>query len=175
MTATATRTAKKQLCTCITLNCTFLCRHCTTTTWKFLISRFMADVNKRQRFSFVFLNLDTLLSNSTPEKIANIWQIKNVAKKRWSLKQREFTFWVTFSPPLPSLCYSSLLLIKNCLQSAPMFRNCVVLPFCFIFIHLFWLCEKSVFRCTDLSISMKVSLASLPNTLIQCNEWWRIR
>ena len=39
-TATATRTAKKlqvllakqQLCTCITLFCTFLCRRCTTTT-----------------------------------------------------------------------------------------------------------------------------------------------
>ena len=26
--------------------CTFLCRHCTTTTWKCLISRFVKDVNK---------------------------------------------------------------------------------------------------------------------------------
>ena len=31
------RLAKQQLCTCITLFCTFLCR-CTTTTWNFLIS-----------------------------------------------------------------------------------------------------------------------------------------
>ena len=30
--------AKQQLCTGITLFCTFLCRHCTTTTWKCLIS-----------------------------------------------------------------------------------------------------------------------------------------
>ena len=30
---------KQQLCTCITLFCTFLRRHCTTTTWKYLISR----------------------------------------------------------------------------------------------------------------------------------------
>ena len=30
---------KQQLCTCITLFCTFLCRRCTTTTWNFLISR----------------------------------------------------------------------------------------------------------------------------------------
>ena len=28
--------------------CTFLCRHCTTTTGKCLISRFMEDVNRRQ-------------------------------------------------------------------------------------------------------------------------------
>ena len=32
--------------------CTFLCRHCTTTTWKFLISRFVEDVSTRQRLSF---------------------------------------------------------------------------------------------------------------------------
>ena len=46
--------AKQQLCTCVTLFCTFLCRRCTTTTWKCLISRFVEDVNKRQRLSFFF-------------------------------------------------------------------------------------------------------------------------
>ena len=30
------------------LFCTFLCRHCTTTTGKCLISRFMEDANKRR-------------------------------------------------------------------------------------------------------------------------------
>ena len=30
-------------CACITLFCTFLCRHCTTKTWNFLISRFLVD------------------------------------------------------------------------------------------------------------------------------------
>jgi len=40
------RLAKQQLCTCITLFCTFLWRHCTTTMRKCLISRFMEDVNK---------------------------------------------------------------------------------------------------------------------------------
>ena len=49
------RLAKQQLCTCITLFCTFLCRRCTTTTWDCLISRFMWNVNWR-RFSFFFLN-----------------------------------------------------------------------------------------------------------------------
>ena len=41
--------AKQQLCTCITLFCTFLCRQCTITTWKCLISRFVENVNTRQR------------------------------------------------------------------------------------------------------------------------------
>ena len=31
--------------------CTFLCRHCMTTTWKCLISRFIEEVHKRQRNS----------------------------------------------------------------------------------------------------------------------------
>ena len=46
------RQAKQQLCTCITLFCTFLCRRCTTATWNGLISRFVEDGNKRQQFSF---------------------------------------------------------------------------------------------------------------------------
>ena len=47
----------KQLCTCITLFCTFLCRHFTTTTWKCLISRFVENVNARQQLSFSFSEL----------------------------------------------------------------------------------------------------------------------
>ena len=37
------RLAKQQLCTCITLFFTFLCRHCSTTTWNVLILRFMEE------------------------------------------------------------------------------------------------------------------------------------
>ena len=37
---------RQQLCTCITLFCTFLCLHCTTTTWKCLISRFREEVTR---------------------------------------------------------------------------------------------------------------------------------
>ena len=48
------RLAKQQLFTCITLFCTFLCRHCTTTTWKCVISRFVEDVNTRQQLYFSF-------------------------------------------------------------------------------------------------------------------------
>ena len=42
-----TRQNNNCLCMCITLFCTFFCRHCTTTTWKCLISRFVRDKNKQ--------------------------------------------------------------------------------------------------------------------------------
>ena len=48
---------KQQLFSYITLFCTFLCRHCTTTTWKCLISRFMEDLKTRQRLSLSFPDL----------------------------------------------------------------------------------------------------------------------
>ena len=51
------RLTKQQLCTCITLFCTFLNRHCTTTTWKCLISRFVEDGNTKQPVSFSFPEL----------------------------------------------------------------------------------------------------------------------
>ena len=62
--------------TCITLFCTFLCRRCTTTTWKCLISRFDEDVNRRQQFSFSFPELWYSLLRIQLKKIANIWRIK---------------------------------------------------------------------------------------------------
>ena len=51
------RLAKQQLCTCITLFCTFLCRRCTSTAWKYLNSRFVEDGNTRQQLSFYFPEL----------------------------------------------------------------------------------------------------------------------
>ena len=48
---------KKQLCACVTLFCTFLSRHCTTSTWKWLTSRFVEDGNTRQQLSFSFPEL----------------------------------------------------------------------------------------------------------------------
>ena len=71
------RLAKQQLCKCITLFCTFLCRHSTTTAWKCLISRFVENVNTREHlhFSFPELRYSLLELNSTPPaKIANIWR-----------------------------------------------------------------------------------------------------
>ena len=46
--------AKQQLCTCITLFSTFLYRRCTTTSWNFLISRFVEDVNTTPTIFFSF-------------------------------------------------------------------------------------------------------------------------
>ena len=48
------RLVKQQLCT---LFDTFLCRRCTTTTWKCLNSRFVEDGNTRQRHSSSFPEL----------------------------------------------------------------------------------------------------------------------
>ena len=54
------RLAKRQLCTRITLFCTFLCRRCTTTTWTF---KFCGG--RKQKTTtlalFLFLNFNTVL------------------------------------------------------------------------------------------------------------------
>ena len=47
----------KQLCSCITLFCRFLCRLCTTTTWKCLKWRFVEDGKTQQQISFSFPEL----------------------------------------------------------------------------------------------------------------------
>ena len=87
-TVTATRTAKwkrfgqgkQQLCTCITLFCTFLSCRCTTTTWKCIISRFVEDGNTGQQLSFSFLELWHSPSELNSQKIANIWQTEQDGK-----------------------------------------------------------------------------------------------
>ena len=71
------RLTKQQLCTCITLFCTFLCRRCTTTTWKWLISLFVEDVKTKQRLFSSFPELCSLL-DLPPEKFVNIWRIERV-------------------------------------------------------------------------------------------------
>ena len=49
--------------------CTFLCLRCTTTTWKYLISRFVDDVTQDNDFLFRFLNPDAVFSNSSQERL----------------------------------------------------------------------------------------------------------
>ena len=85
------RQAKEQLCTCITLFFTLLCRHCTTMTWNFLISRFVEDVNTRQRYSFSpsFYELRYNHLESTSKKSPNFDKLNELELERWSLKQRE--------------------------------------------------------------------------------------
>ena len=67
------RLTKQQPCTCITLFPTFLCRHCTSRTWKCIISRFVEDVNTRQQLSELWYNL---LEFNSRKKISNIWRIE---------------------------------------------------------------------------------------------------
>ena len=55
--------------------CTFLCRRCTTMTWKWLISRFVEDGNTRQQLSFSFPELWCSPSEFSSKKIANLWRI----------------------------------------------------------------------------------------------------
>ena len=76
------RLAKQQLCTCITLFCTFPYRHCTTTTWECQISRLLEDMNTRQRLCFSFPEFRYRLNFqiSTSEKIANIFAVERDGK-----------------------------------------------------------------------------------------------
>ena len=68
------RLAKQQMSTCITLLCSFLCRHCTTTTWKCLISRFVENANTIQQVYFSFPELRYILLEFNSRKMANIWR-----------------------------------------------------------------------------------------------------
>ena len=82
------RLAKQQLCTCITLFCTFFCRHCTsTTTWKCVVSRFVEDANTRQRLPFSFPELQYgLLKFNSRENCQHLtnWTRWNKRDKVWS-------------------------------------------------------------------------------------------
>ena len=64
-------------CMCNTLLRTYLCRHCSTTTWKSLMSNFYREYNQvNEEVLFPFLYLNMVLRNSTPGEIACIWQGK---------------------------------------------------------------------------------------------------
>ena len=56
----------------ITLLCTFLCRRCTTTTWKCPISLFVKNVNTRQWLSFYFRELWSSLLEFNCRKIGRV-------------------------------------------------------------------------------------------------------
>ena len=80
------RLEQQQLCACITLFCTFLCRRCTTKTWKCLISRFVDDVNSRRLF-FCFPELWYSLLEFNSRKICQHlmnWTRWNMRDKVWS-------------------------------------------------------------------------------------------
>ena len=97
--------AKQQFCTSIMLFCTFLCHHCMTVTWKYLVSCFMED-NKlaTTNFSFSFLTWVWSPRNQL-QGISPTCDIFTKLEWTWcSLKKREFILKVMFS---------SLVLIKK--------------------------------------------------------------
>ena len=104
--------AKQQLCTCITLFCTFLCRRCTTTTWKCLISRFVEDVETIQRLASSFPELCSLLqfnSRKICQHLTN-WTSWNKRDKVWSSANSLFKW--RFRSRRRSYCWSSLMNLK---------------------------------------------------------------
>ena len=67
-----------------------LCRHGTTTTWKCLISRFVEDVNTRQRLSFSFPELRYSLLEFNCRHFASIWRTERDGIRATSLFKWRF-------------------------------------------------------------------------------------
>ena len=98
----------------ITLFCTFLSLHCTTTMWKCLISHFVKDGNKKTTTFFFFSwTLIQCFRIQLQKKIANIWQAKQDGISAIKFEAAEIHFLVFVSDVLwPSLL---LLLISSLL------------------------------------------------------------
>ena len=82
---------------------TFLCPHCTTMTWKCLISRFTEEVQPTTKFLLYFWTWIWFLGIQLYEGSPTFDKVSTCSiKSRWRLKEREFTFSATFSLPSPS-------------------------------------------------------------------------
>ena len=79
---------QNKLCTCSMLFCTLLYRHCTTTTGKCLISRFMEDVNKR-RAKFLCLSELEYGSWEFGSKRVRL-HLKKISHLSWSNHDRDW-------------------------------------------------------------------------------------
>ena len=104
--------------TCITLVCTFLCRHCTTTTLKCLISCFVKDVKTRERLPFFPWTLIQSFRIQLQEKFSSkrIWTRWNKRDKVWSSATSLFRG--RFRIPCRRFCLSSP--IVSVLRSRPL-------------------------------------------------------
>ena len=134
------RLAKQQLCTCITLFCTFCCRHCTTTTWNCLNSCFVKDRNTRQQLSFSFPELWYSLLEFNSRKICQHlmnWTSWNKCDKVWSsvnsLFKRRF-----HSRPC-RCCLSSLILIAKVIRKNVNRMKCTQ-SHTSLFFFSYWFC-----------------------------------
>ena len=99
------RLAKQQLCTCITLFWTFLCRRCTTTTWKCLISRCVEDFlflwDSELQYSLLEFNYRKICQHLTN------WTSWNKRDKVWSRANSLFKW--RFRSRHRRCCLSSLM------------------------------------------------------------------
>ena len=100
------RQTKQQLCTCITVFCTLICRRCTSTTLNCLISRFFEDGTKRKQLSFSFPGLWCSPLESNSKKVCHhltnwtrwnkrdeVWGSPNSLFK-WRFRNRRRRRWV---------------------------------------------------------------------------------
>ena len=104
------RLAKQPLCTCIKLLCTFLCRHCTTTTWKCQISRLVENAITRQQLYFCFTEIwYSLLEFNSRKNCQHLtnWTKWNKRDKVWSSSNTFFKW--RFLSRIRRCCLSSLI------------------------------------------------------------------
>ena len=96
---------KQQLCTCITLFCTFFSCCCTTVT----CAHFTEQVNTTQKVSFSFSKLTYGPVRFNPENFSNIWQMK----WNWIRSMKFETVRIYFLSEFPVSCHPKLLLPRR--------------------------------------------------------------
>ena len=123
----ATRTANKQgvniskstiLHVNHAFNCIFLSRRCTTATWNFLIYKHgVREWQKKFSFSFSKHTVDTVLSDSTPENLANFWQIKWNWIRQMKFETVQFHLWSVLFGLLSPRNFATMATWRNDLSS----------------------------------------------------------
>ena len=94
----------------------FICRHCTTTTWKCLTAHFYGGrklVTSDDEIFLLFMNLHVVLRNSTPAEFAYIWQSRYIAIIPIKILNLQFTFKRRFYCRLHPLILSSQMIMIN--------------------------------------------------------------
>ena len=76
--------------------------HCKTWTWNLLIWRFIEDVDIRRQIFLPLFELENILKNSTPGKVAYIWYVERVQIDEIKFERTKIHFLATFSLPWSS-------------------------------------------------------------------------
>ena len=93
----------------------FIDVRCTTTTWSLPMRRFMENVDIWRQISFLYLNMDKVLNNSTPGKVAYICRIERFQIDALKIERTQTHFLVMFSLPSSS---SSMLKVPICTMTS---------------------------------------------------------